>query len=278
VIIHTDDIGMCQASVSAFAELVDFGLISSGATMVPCPWFPLAADYCRKHPGVDLGVHLTLNSEWDLYRWGPVSTCDPDTGLLDNEGYFHRGQRETQENADPLAVQTEIEAQLQRALDAGIDVTHVDMHMGTVAHPKFIPGYVQLAVQRGLPPMILRKDQAGYEAMGIDSQTAALAAQLVGALEEQGIPLLDHLVGLELDQPDDRIEQAKRAFDDLPAGITHFIIHPAKDTPELRAITPDWQSRVADYQAFRRETLRKYIDQSGIQVIGYRVLRDLMRG
>jgi hypothetical protein len=83
VIIHADDIGMCQATMSAFADLVDFGLISSGAVMVPCPWFPQAAAYCRQHPLVDLGVHLTLTSEWDGYRWGPVSTRDPASGLID---------------------------------------------------------------------------------------------------------------------------------------------------------------------------------------------------
>ena len=83
VIIHVDDIGMCQASVAAFADLWDFGLVSSGAVMVPCPWFLEAAKYASQHPQADLGVHLTLNCEWDTYRWGPLSTCDPQTGLLD---------------------------------------------------------------------------------------------------------------------------------------------------------------------------------------------------
>jgi len=88
VVIHTDDIGMCQASLAALADLVDFGLVSCGATMVPCPWFPQVAAYCRGHPSVDLGVHLTLTSEWDSYRWGPISTRDPASGLIDDEGYF----------------------------------------------------------------------------------------------------------------------------------------------------------------------------------------------
>ena len=74
VIIHTDDIGMCQASVTAYKDLMEFGIISSGATMVPCPWFLEAAKLCREHPEYDMGVHLTLTSEWQTYRWGPVST------------------------------------------------------------------------------------------------------------------------------------------------------------------------------------------------------------
>ena len=90
IIIHTDDIGMCQASVDAFADLVDFGLISSGAVMVPCPWFLEAAKFAVAHPEADLGAHMTLTSEWETYRWGPVSTRDPETGLMDEEGFFHK--------------------------------------------------------------------------------------------------------------------------------------------------------------------------------------------
>ena len=107
-IIHADDIGMCQASLAAFADLVDFGLISSGATMVPCPWFPSVAMYCREHPVVDLGVHLTLTCEWDTYRWGPVSTRDPASGMIDEEGYFYRQSEPVQEHGDPAAVQIEL--------------------------------------------------------------------------------------------------------------------------------------------------------------------------
>jgi predicted glycoside hydrolase/deacetylase ChbG (UPF0249 family) len=278
VIIHTDDIGMCQATVSAFADLVDFGLISAGAVMVPCPWFPQVAAYCRQHPQVDLGVHLTLTSEHDRCRWGPISTRDPASGLIDAEGYFYRQSEEVQEHGDAAAVELELKAQVDRALAAGIDVTHIDTHMGTVAHPKFIPAYVQLAVQHDLPPMILRLDEAGWRKMGMDSETAAFAAQLVQQWEAQGLPLLDHLTMLPLDQPADRVELVKKTFDALPPGLTHFIIHPAQDTPELRSITPSWQGRVADYRAFTSEELCAYVKNSGVRVIGYRALRELMRG
>jgi predicted glycoside hydrolase/deacetylase ChbG (UPF0249 family) len=277
VIIHTDDIGMCQATVSAFADLADFGLISSGAVMVPCPWFPQVAAYCRQHPQVDLGVHLTLTSEHDHCRWGPISTRAHASGLIDEEGYFHRRSEEVQEHGDATAVELELKAQVDRALAAGIDVTHVDTHMGTVAHPKFIPAYFQLAVQHGLPLMILRLDEVGWRKMGMDSDTAAFAAQFVQQLEAQGLPLLDHLAMLPLEQPAGRVELAKKTFGSLPPGLTHFIIHPAHDTPELRAATPSWQGRVADYRAFISEELRDYVENSGVQVIGYRALRELMR-
>jgi predicted glycoside hydrolase/deacetylase ChbG (UPF0249 family) len=277
VILHADDVGMCQASLTAFADLVDFGLLSSGATMVPCAWFPAVAAYCRRQPGVDLGVHLTLTSEWDSYRWGPISTRDPASGLLDQEGYFYRRSEGAQAHADSAAVQLELESQVGRALGAGIDVTHVDTHMGTVAHPKFVYGYVQLALQHGLPTMIPRLDEAGWRALGMGGEIALLAAQFVAELEAQGVPLVDHVAGLPLvDEPGDRLSLAKREFDALPPGLTHFVIHPAAGTPELRAITSAWRSRVADYELFRSEELRDYVRHTGVQVIGYRALRDLM--
>jgi predicted glycoside hydrolase/deacetylase ChbG (UPF0249 family) len=278
VIIHADDIGMCQATLTAFDELIGFGLVSCGAVMVPCPWFPQVAAYCRQHPDVDLGAHLTLTSEWEGYRWGPISTRDPASGLLDDEGYFHHRSEEVQEHVDAAAAQRELEAQVARALAAGLDLTHVDTHMGTVAHSKFVPVYVPLALQHRLPLLMFRFDEAGWRAIGLDGETAALAVQLVQQLEAQGVPLLDNLVALPLEaQPGDRVALAKEALGSLPPGLTHFIIHPAQDTPELRAITSSWQSRVADYQAFTSRELADYIKSEGLQVIGYRPLRELMR-
>lgn len=277
VIIHTDDIGMCQATLTAFADLWDFGLISSAAVMVPCPWFPATAEYCRAHPEVDMGVHLTLNAEFDTYRWAPLSTRSPASGLIDREGYFFRNPDDTRSQAGIEAVQTEVQAQVQRALEAGIDVTHVDMHMLTLAHQKFLMLYGQLASQYRLPAFSLRLDAAGFERLGLNRQAAQMAQGLREQMEAQGVPMLDAMSSLPLDRPEDRIEQAKHAMDKLPAGVTHFIIHPAKDTPELRAIAPDWPSRVADYDAFTSEALRGYIQASGIQVIGYRAIRSLIR-
>lgn len=279
VIIHTDDIGMCQASVAAFQELWEFGLISSGATMVPCPWFPEAARFARETAGVDLGVHVTLTSEWDTYRWGPISTREKSSGMVDAEGFFYRTSEDAQEHGDPQAVQQEIAAQIDRALSRGVPVTHIDTHMGTVAHPKFMPAYLSLAVQHKLPPMVMRLDKAGWMAMGMGEEVAEMAVQMVGQLEESGVPLLDRISGLDLDRAntrEERIEYAQQVFDALDAGITHFIIHPSMDTPELRAITPDWACRVADYEAFRSEELRKAVRDKGLQVIGYQALKDLM--
>ncbi len=278
VVLHADDLGMCQATVSAFADLVEFGLMSSASTMVPCPWFLGAARYCREHPQVDVGVHLTLNSEWATYRWPPLSTRDPASGLLDDEGYLPRRQQPVFDRAPAAAVEQEVRAQVRRAVAAGIDVTHVDTHMGTVAHPRFLPAYAQVALEHGVPCFALHLDENGWRRRrGFDGESAAAAARLVQELEARGMPLFDHMTSLPLHESHDRLAAAKARLDALPPGLSLFIFHPAQDTPELRAITADWPSRVADYQVFTSAALRDYVRAAGIQVIGYRPLRDLLR-
>jgi len=275
-IIHTDDIGMCQASVEAFSDLNEAGIISSGAVMVPCPWFLHAADYARQHPGIDLGVHLTLTSEWKTYRWGPISTRDPASGMLDEQGYFYHLSAPAQEHGDPAAVERELTAQVERSLQAGMLPSHVDTHMGSVAHPKFMGIYVQLALKFHVPPMIFRLDEAGWQAAGLAPEFASTAVSLIQQLEGSGLPLLDALGGMTLDTEENRLERTLQAFSDLQPGITHFIIHPSKDTPELRAITPDWRCRVADYQNFLQDEIRQHLRKIGVQVIGYQALKELM--
>ena len=275
-IIHTDDIGMCQSNVEAFANLWEAGIISSGAIMYPCSWSNAAIDLCQKNPQIDMGVHLTLTSEWRFYRWGPISTRDRRSGLMDEEGYFYRTSAEAQQHGRPGAVKVELAAQLERAFKAGLSPTHIDTHMGSVACAKFMNSYVDLAKKHKLPPMIFRMDEAEWRANGLDALTAKLAARLILQLEHQNIPLLDHLVALPLEWNEGYTEITKKTLSDLEPGITHFIIHPTKDSPELRTIAPDWRARVANYEDFMSDEIRKHIKNIGLHVIGYRALADLM--
>jgi len=276
VFIHTDDIGMCQASVSAFSDLFDAGLISSGAVMMPCAWAVSAATYCRQHPNVDMGVHTTLTSEWPLYRWAPVSTRQAASGLIDSEGFFYHSNKEAQAHAESGFARQELAAQLELAIRWGMQPTHIDTHMGTVAHPKIMQAYIEVGLQHGIPPMLLRLDEKQWLGRGMDINGARMATTMMNRLEEQGIPLVDHLIGMPLDDPTDRLERTKQALADLQPGITHFIIHPSRDTPELRAITTDWACRVADYQVFTSQAMANFLKTSSLHVIGYRHLQQLL--
>ena len=279
VIIHTDDIGMCHASVQAFWDLWAFGTITSGATMVPCPWFPAVAQMCRENPAIDMGVHATLNAEWESYRWGPVSTSESGSGLMDATGYFHQWHQAVYDHASPEEVEKEVNAQIERALEAGIDATHVDSHMGTIMNPLFIQSYIQAASSRLLPSMLPRLDAKGIEMMGVGEQERLVYMPIMEMLESMGLPLVDGLLSMPLNEPSKakQMEIARELLGDLPEGITHFILHPSIDTPELRAIALDWESRVANYNVFMSDELKKLLEQEGFRLIGYRALREAMR-
>jgi predicted glycoside hydrolase/deacetylase ChbG (UPF0249 family) len=279
VILHTDDIGMCHASVQAFQDLWAFGTITSGATMVPCPWFPAVARLCRENPAIDMGVHATLNAEWESYRWGPVSTSESGSGLMDGTGYFHQWHQAVYDNAGPEEVEEEVNAQIERALSGGIDVTHVDSHMGTIMSPLFIQSYIQAASSRLLPCMLPRLDARGIEMMGVGEQERLAYMPIMEVLESMGVPMIDGLLSMPLNEPDKakQMEIAKELLGDLPQGITHFILHPSIDTPELRAIAPDWESRVANYSVFMSDELKRFLEGEDLKLIGYRAIRDVLR-
>jgi predicted glycoside hydrolase/deacetylase ChbG (UPF0249 family) len=270
---------MCHASVQAFQDLWAFGTITSGAVMVPCPWFPAVARICRENPAIDMGVHATLNAEWETYRWGPVSTKDSDSGLLDESGYFHQWHQAVYDNAKPEAVEKEVNAQIEHALAAGMDITHVDSHMGTIMNPLFIQSYIQAASSRLLPNMLPRLDAKGIEMMGVGERERIMYMPIMQALESMGLPMLDGLLSMPLNEPSQSIqmENAKELLGNLPEGITHFVLHPSVDTPELRAIAPDWESRVVNYNVFMSDALKTFIENEDIQLIGYRPIREAMR-
>jgi chitin disaccharide deacetylase len=283
VILHADDIGMCQASIDAYADLVDFGLISSAATMVPCAWFPATAIFCREHAAkVDMGVHVTLNSEWNPCRWRPISTSDPASGLVDDEGYFHRELESTRDQADADAIYTEIKAQVSQALNAGIDVTHIDSHMFAIGQrPDFFQSYMRVAMEHQLPSLLLRVRMEAVREMvkgQIEDDSLVTIAHHLQELENQGLPMVDNMQVTSLHTHENRLEHIKEIIDSFePGTINYFIIHPVKDTPEIRMLATDWRARVADYRTFTSEKARALFHEAGIHLIGWRVLRDLMR-
>lgn len=274
VIVHADDIGMSQATLPAVSELFAFGLVSSAAIMVPCPWFRGAAAIAEELPEADFGVHLTLNAEWEAVRWGPVSTADPAAGLSDTEGYFYRDPQETSEMADRRALRIELDAQLERAQNAGVHVTHADTHMFCLGTPDLISIYASAALSAGTLPVLMRPDGPGWRKFGLGEESTL--ADNLRNLEQSGLPMIDDIYMMNLDSPDGRLEEARSAFENLRPGLTHFILHPAIDSPELRAMAPDWRCRVADLDTFRDPRLKQHIADLGIQVIEYEVLRRLL--
>jgi hypothetical protein len=149
--------------------------------------------------------------------------------------------------------------------------------MGTIMNSRFIQSYIQASASRQLPNMLPRTNAKGIEMMGVGSEELIMYEPIMAQLESMGIPMLEGIVSMPLEHGDDHVGVAKKLLSELPVGITHFILHPSIDTPELRAICPDWQARVANYNAFISDALKKFIEQEDFKLIGYRQIRNAMR-
>jgi len=259
VILNCDDLGSSHAANLGVYEALRLGAATSATLMVPCPW---AREAASRYRGEDVGVHLTLNAEYDLYRWGPITHAP---SLLDGDGGFPRTLDDVWDHADLEEVRRELRAQVERAILWGFDVSHLDSHMGTLQlRPEFFDIYLDLAVEFGLP---IRLSGASTErAVGFPFRRLA---------EEEGVVFPDHFVLVSGVGSRRSIE---RAIFDLRPGVTELYVHPAQDTPELRALAPDWAARVDDLDFVTGDGgLRSMLERVGATRIGYRPLRDLQR-
>lgn len=270
LIIHADDIGMCHATIPAFSELLDFGLVTSGSIMPPCPWTLAAVEQFKSDPRADLGIHLTLTSEWESYRWRPVATHAQTNRLLDHKGYFHSTSGQLHSIADIDTVALELNAQVDLVKQLGLNVTHIDNHMFALTHPSLFALYIELSLELNLPALVTRLQWQKY---GFSPQQAKRAELDLVRLQKAGLPVFDNIYVLGKRQSGlTRLQQVENIIDNLPAGLSMLLLHPAKDTPELRAIVPDWKLRVDDYHTFSNPVLREKIAQSNINLIQYKGL------
>jgi predicted glycoside hydrolase/deacetylase ChbG (UPF0249 family) len=216
LIVNCDDLGSSHAANVGVYEALREGTATSATLMVPCPW---AREAAARHRGEDVGVHLTLNAEWDRYRWGPITYAP---SLVDGDGGFPRTVEEVWEHADLDEVRRELRTQVERAILWGFDVTHLDSHMGTLQlRPEFFDVYLELAVEFELP---LRLAGASAERVaGFPFRRLA---------EEEGVVFPDHFLHVA-GRGTRRV--LERALADLRPGVTEVYAHPAIDTPELRA-------------------------------------------
>ncbi len=260
LIVNCDDLGSTFAANVAVYEALRSGVATSATLMVPCPW---AREAAARYRGEDVGVHLTLNAEFDLYRWGPITHAP---SLLDGDGGFPRTITDVWEHADLDEARRELRAQVERAILWGFDVSHLDSHMGTLQlRPEFFDIYLELAVEFRLP---LRLSGASSERK-IGFPFRRLAA-------EEGVLFPDQLVSVPGGVGSRRV--IERIVMDLRPGVTEVLLHPAVDTAELRVLAPDWAARVDDHDFVVNDGgIRAMLARGNIHLIGYRELRDLQR-
>src|SRR6476646_10547633 len=168
LIVHSDDLGMAHSVNAATIKAFGSGLVNSGSIMVPCPWLSEIATYARANPQADLGLHLTLTSEWTQFRWGPVSSRDRVSSLLDKDGYFKLTETDAAALADPKQVEMEILAQIERARALGIQPTHLDSHMGTLYQNKeLFEVFLRVARSQKLPVRVAKAWAARADYMSL---------------------------------------------------------------------------------------------------------------
>src|SRR5258708_3922449 len=152
VIIHADDLAVAHSEDTASFDALDKHAVTSASIMVPCPWLNEVAAYAKIHPDADLGLHLTLTSEWETYRWGPVESKDRVPSLLDPSGYLWPATPEAVRNLKADEAEREIRAQIERAIAMGIHPTHLDSHMGTLfSRPDLFTIYIKIPHEYKLP-------------------------------------------------------------------------------------------------------------------------------
>lgn len=267
VVVHHDDLGASWSANMAFLELTAQGVVSCGSVMVPCPWFPHMAQLARENPQLDIGVHLTLTAEFDRMRWRPM-TGVADNGMCDAEGFFPRRVADTR-RADPVAVELELRAQIDAALEAGIDVTHLDAHMGTVWLPEFVEIYERLGADYRLPIFLPPPGDSWVEASAAIDRAHERAAA-------RGNPnfaaVLSTPFGNLAPTPDDYRTILDRAKPGVTYGAFHFT-----QPGDIAMITDDAPTRTGEYEIFRSGAAERMYAELGLELVGMRGFRDRMR-
>ncbi len=269
VVTHVDDLGASHGANQAFLTLARAGRVTCGSVIVPGPWFREIADAACADPSLDVGVHLTLTSEWDTCRWAPLSTISRASGLIDGDGYFWRSLDEVRCNLVPEAAEAELRAQIERALAAGFRPTHIDAHMAAAMLPGLLDAHIRLAREYGLFPVLplsitWAPDRSAYR-------------NAVDALDREGMPVVDHCRGTLA------VEQAVLAgrwaeiLHDLPPGLTHLALH-CTAPGDFSAMSPQhapW--RIAELELFEDGTFAGLCVDEGIAAVGTRALQTLWR-
>lgn len=268
LVIHADDLGVTHSENLASIKALEESPVNSASIMVPCPWFPEIAAYAREHLSTDLGLHLTLTSEWKYYKWGPVTSRDSVASLVDENGYFYPLVPDFASKANAAEVELELRNQVKMAYRNGIDVTHLDAHMGAaVSTPEFTEAYLKVGKEFDLPVLL-------------DARIYAMENSNIKALLDHSTVVMDNIYTI---LPDAFKSGSKNYYtellESLEPGISSLLIHLAYDDPEMQGVTvdhPEWGAtwRQADFDFFTGPECKKLLDDNNIVLVTWRELRD----
>jgi len=268
LIVHADDLAVAHSVDIASFDALEKNAVTSASIMVPCAWLTEVASYAKEHPDADLGLHLTLTSEWKTYRWGPVSSSDKVASLFDPSGYLWPETPAAALNLKTAEAEREIRAQVERAITLGIHPTHLDSHMGALfSKPELFAVYVKLAHEYELPFLALRLPN--------------LPAEFFSSLSEKDVILDAVVMANPSVRPSEWRDFYVNAVKNLKPGLTEMIVHLGHDDAELQAVTldhPDFGSawRQRDYDIVTSPEFRKALDENHIILIKWKDLKKLL--
>jgi len=276
VIFHVDDAGMSHNSNMGAIKAIEDGVATSMSIMMPCPWVPEISAYLKEHSQVDAGIHLTLTAEWKKYRWGPVAGKPVVPGLVDSEGCLWHSVAQVVSNASADEVETEIRAQIDKALAMGIKPTHLDSHMGTCFVPQYIERYVKVGIEKQIPILMM----GGHmEHIGKSSEAAALKPLvylIANKVWNAGLPVIDDLVTqpTSADTYEGRKEQLITLLREMKPGITEIIVHCTVQTEVFSHISGSGPTREAELRLMTDPDVQRFIENEGIIRTTWRELME----
>lgn len=270
LIIHADDMGLAHSVNTATIKAFDNKGITAGSIMVPCPWANEIIAWVKDHPGMDVGIHLTMTAEWNLYKWDGVISSDQIASLLDKNGYFYPSNEELGKIVKPEEAEKELIAQIDKAIASGVKPTHIDTHMGSaLVNPDLIKIYLNLSEVYNLPVLFPR------------AYLARFPSDWAKALESK-IFLLDNIFMIEPNMIQDKwIDAYKKGLSEMKPGLNEMIVHLAIDNDEMQAISKghdDYGSswRQKDLDLVLSNDFQDLIKKNNIILIGWKQIRDLM--
>jgi hypothetical protein len=286
IILHVDDAGMSYDSNEGVYQSMNEGIANSTSIMMPCGWVPGIFTYLKSNPNTDAGLHLTLTSEWNSYRWGPLAGKAAVPGLVDKEGAMWKSVLDVVMHASPDEVYKEIKSQLDRSRTAGWEPTHFDSHMGTLfASEGFLRKYLQLGIEEKIPVMF----PGGHNSMIMQTENASLLKKeqtdVIGQmLWNAGLPVLDdlHNVSYGFKYPKEKLSDKAlqkiatdyyiESFKQLQAGVTMVIMHCTAPTVVFSKISDSGITRKADLLAMQSPELKQYLKDNNIVLTTWREL------
>ena len=273
LILHSDDVGMSHASNQGTIEALEFGMVTSVSVMMPTPWVSEFARYVKLHPDTDVGLHLTLTSEWDNYRWPPVAGKSQVPGLVDEMGCLWDNGLLVMEHATADEVEIEIRAQIDRARTMGLPITHIDSHMGTLFDSdEFFERLVKVSLEMDLP-MIMSRSYWPREAKISDRTKRRRSA--IPRIWNAGLPVLDYIHTASYAwKTRDKKDLYIRDIRNLPPGITEMIIHCTKPNEVIDVITNSRELLYGDYFAMIDPDVKKAIQDEKIILTTWKELHE----